>query len=98
MRNLFWRIRIKVKWLWKQHFQIQSYCKVCGRRVTDFHASNYLWDKVVGDWGKIWCFDCFTTKCRSLKICTVLDVIPHDDSEFVGEGECRNHRILSKKA
>ena len=90
-------IRLLLKKIIKKYIAIPSYCKICGRTVIDFHASNNIWLKITNDKGTIWCFSCFTKKAREMNICTIFDIFPHDDNEFIGEGESKIFDKLIKK-
>jgi len=92
------KLRLFIKKLIKQYFAIPSYCKICGKNVTDFHASNEIWLKITGNKWTIWCFECFTKKAREMGICTIFDIWPHDDNEFIGEDESNIFKMLNKQA
>ena len=91
------KARLFIKKIIKRFIPIPSYCKVCGKSVTDFHVPDDLWLSMTGNKWTIWCFECFTKKARKMGVCTIFDIFPHDDNEFIGEGESKIFDKLIKK-
>jgi hypothetical protein len=66
-----WRVAFKL-WLSK-HKCIASFCKDCGRDVTDFIVPDDVWVKIEPTIkrGRVLCYDCFCEHCRQIGLPTV---------------------------
>jgi hypothetical protein len=66
-----WRVAFKL-WLSK-HMCIASFCKDCGRDVTDFVVPDDVWVKIEPTIkrGRVLCYDCFCEHCRQIGLPTV---------------------------
>ena len=70
---MFYYIRVSYKLLKRRYFLIDSFCKVCGRDVSDFSVDDAMWNKVdkTIKRGHVLCYDCFCEKCKTLNLPTV---------------------------
>ena len=68
VKTVFYWVRIHIKYgtMKYMHIPMQSYCKRCGRKVSDFNVSDDIWRKVSLHikYGNVLCYDCFCIICR----------------------------------
>lgn len=60
------KIRLFIKLFLKKHFDLNSFCKKCGRTVHDFDAPNDVWKKIEPfiKHGNVLCYDYFCEMCK----------------------------------
>lgn len=89
MKALWWYLRLHAKLFLYRYRCLDSFCKRCGRKVTDFAAPDALYNEVTAeiqrDRLRVVCFDCFTDLGREKKLFDVLDVMPHVLGHGIGE-------------
>jgi len=76
LMKMFYFIRVSYKMLKRRYFVTNSFCKMCGRDISDFSVRDDVWDKVdeTIKRGHILCYDCFCKKCKLLGLPTVWEL------------------------
>jgi len=61
---MYW-LRIQIKLILREFISIPSFCKRCGRDVTDFIVSDETWEAIYPKikYGNVLCYDCFCNLC-----------------------------------
>ena len=82
MINLFYWIKIKFKIYLGRilYYGVPSFCKECGRNVTDFSVDDEIWNKIdpLIKNGHSLCYDCFCKKCKIVGLPEVWKLVKND--------------------
>lgn len=85
--NLFFRVRVWWKRQTSRLWLRDSFCKVCGVDVRDFHAPDGIWDQVfrLGGMNQTLCYNCFCDKCLHIGLPGTWHLVEKKYCEYCGE-------------